>query len=260
VNSFYLDFWAPLKDKIIAHLNRYVVADDVEIEDRTEEYTTLSLQGPRSEALMAEFAGQAKLPDQLAHHTMLNAGDPAICAIRATHTGEAGFDLIIPKAELVAVAQRLTEIGRRFAAAWIGREALEILRLEAGIPLYGTDITEDNLLLETGLDSHVSFTKGCYLGQEIVERVRSRGHVNRKLCGLLLGGATPARLGDAIRSDEKQVGTITSSVSSPRLGRAIALGYLQRGYWEPGTQVTVSSLAGLSTALITEPPFVKTGP
>jgi glycine cleavage system T protein len=260
VNSFYLDFWAPLKDKIIAHLNRYLVADEVEIEDRTEEYTTLSLQGPRSEALMVEFAGQARLPDQLAHHAMLTTGDPAICVVRASHTGESGFDLIIPKAELVAVAQRLTEIGRRFAAAWIGQEALEILRLEAGIAQYGTDITEDNLLLETGLDNHVSFTKGCYLGQEIVERVRSRGHVNRKLRGLLIGGATPARHGDAIRADDKQVGMITSSVNSPRLGRAIALGYLQRDYWEPGTQVTVSSLAGLSTALVTEPPFVRTGP
>jgi folate-binding protein YgfZ len=260
MNSIYLDLWEPLKDKIVAHLNRYLVADEVEIADRTDEYAMLSLQGPRSEAVLAEFAGETHLPEQLAHHAMFNADGAAICAVRASHTGEAGFDLIIPKTELLSVAQRLTDIGQRFAAAWIGHEALELLRVEAGIPIYGTDITEDTLLLETGLDSHVSFTKGCYLGQEIVERVRSRGHVNRKLRGLLINGTTPARHGDAIRADEKQVGTITSSVNSPRLSRAIALGYIHRDHWEPGTQVTVSSLAGLTTALITEPPFVRTGP
>jgi len=260
MNSLYLDFWEPLKDKIVAHLNRYLVADEVEIADRTDEYAMLSLQGPRSEALLAELAGDAQPPEQLAHHAMFNAEGAAICAVRSSHTGEPGFDLIIPKTGLVSVAQRLTEIGRRFAAAWIGEEALEILRVEAGIPIYGTDITEDNLLLETGLETHVSFTKGCYLGQEIVERVRSRGHVNRKLLGLLISGATPARHGDAIRADEKQVGTITSSVNSPRLSCAIALGYIHRDHWEPGTQVTVSSLAGLTTALVTEPPFVRTGP
>jgi folate-binding protein YgfZ len=139
-------------------------------------------------------------------------------------------------------------------------DAQETLRIEAGIPRYGTDISEDNLLLEAGLDTHVSFTKGCYLGQEIVERVRSRGHVNRKLCGLLIDGAVPARHGDAIRADEKQVGAITSSVYSPMLKRAVALGYVHRDHWQPGTQVIVSCRAGPSTALVTELPFVKTGP
>jgi folate-binding protein YgfZ len=260
MNSIYLDFLEPLKDKIVAHLNRYLVADEVEIADRTDEYGMLSLQGPRAEALLAEYAGEARLPEQLAHHAMFKVDAAAICAVRASHTGETGFDLIIPRADLLSAAQRLTEIGRRFAAVWVGAEALEILRVEAGIPVYGTDITEDNLLLETSLDSHVSFTKGCYLGQEIVERVRSRGHVNRKLRGLLINGTTPASHGDAIRADEKQVGAITSSVHSPRLSRAIALGYIHRDHWEPGTQVTVSSLAGLTTALVTEPPFVRTGP
>jgi glycine cleavage system T protein len=260
MNSFYLDFWEPLKDKILAHLNRYLVADEVEITDRSDEYAMLSLQGPHSQALLEEFAGKVELPEQLAHHTMMDAEGAAVCVVRASYTGEAGFDLIIPKPKLLIVAQCLTELGRGFGAAWVGQEAVEILRVEAGIPLYGTDVTEDNLLLETSLDTHVSFTKGCYLGQEIVERVRSRGHVNRKLRGLLINGATPARHGDAVRADEKQVGTITSSVNSPRLNRAIALGYIHRDYWEPGAQVTVSSLAGLSTALVTEPPFVKTGP
>jgi folate-binding protein YgfZ len=260
VNSFYLDFWDTLTEKVLTHLNRYLVADEVEIFDRTDEYATLSLQGPGAEEMLAEFCGTTALPEQIAHHAMINCGDTAVCVVRASHTGEPGFDLIVPKAASVAVAQGLTEIGRRFGARWIGDETLEVLRLEAGIPVYGVDITEENLLLETGLDSHVSFTKGCYLGQEIVERVRSRGHINRKLCGLLINSTAPAVRGDPIRADDKQVGAITSSVTSPRLGRAIALGYVHRDYWEPGTQVTISSSAGLTTALVTTPPFVQPGP
>lgn len=260
MNSLYLDFSESLKEKIIAHLNRYLVADEVEIADRSEEYATVSLQGPHAETLLLALAGQVDLPEQFAHHGMINASGAAICVVRASHTGETGFDLVIPRADLVKVAQRLTDLGEQFTAAWIGKEALETLRIEAGMPRYGADFTEDNLLLETGLDTHVSFTKGCYLGQEIVERVRSRGHVNRKLCGLLIGGATPARHGDAIRADEKQVGTITSSVYSPRLKQAVALGYVHRDHWEPGTHLAIDRDGASLSALVAELPFVKTGP
>lgn len=257
MNSLYLDFWEPLKDKILAHLNRYLVADEVEIADRSEEYATLSVQGPRSGALLRGLAGQAEPPKQIAHHAMFDADGTAICVVRASYTGETGFDLIIAKADLVKIAQRLTEIGQTFDAAWVGQDALETLRIEAGIPRYGTDFSEDNLLLETGLDTHVSFTKGCYLGQEIVERVRSRGHVNRKLCGLVIDDAVPARHGDAIRAGEKQIGIITSSVYSPSLSRPIALGYVHRDHWETGTHLTINRDGTSLSAEVAELPFVK---
>lgn len=256
MNSLYLDFWEPLKEKILAHLHRYLVADEVEIADRSEEYTTLSVQGPQSEPLVKEFSGMTQLPDNIAHHTMFNIDGTAICVVRDSHTGETGFDLIIPKAALGQIAQGLTEIGERFGASWAGQEALEILRIEAGIPLYGTDFSEDNLLLETGLDAHVSFTKGCYLGQEIVERVRSRGHVNRKLRGLLIDGAVTPRHGDAIRAGEKQIGTITSAVYSPALKRPIALGYIHRDHWQTGAHLTIDHDGASLSALVTDLPFI----
>jgi glycine cleavage system T protein len=257
MNSLYVDFWEPLKEKILAHLNRYLVADEVEIADRSEEYATLSVQGSRSDALVRGLSGATDLPNDTAHHGMFHADGAAICVVRATYTGERGFDLIIAKADLLKIAQRLTEIGRALGAAWVGQEALETLRVEAGIPIYGTDLSEDNLLLETGLEQHVSFTKGCYLGQEIVERVRSRGHVNRKLCGLLIDGTVSARHGDAIKTTDKQIGAVTSSVFSPRLGRAVALGYVHRDYWETGTPLTINRDGALMNARVTELPFVK---
>ena len=259
MNSLYLDFWEPLKEKILEHLNRFLVADDVEIADRSEEYATLSLQGPRSEAVLAGLAGQSDLPQQPAHHAMINMDGAAICVVRDSYTGETGFDLIIPKADLVQIAGQLTEIAPQFDARWVGQQALETLRIEAGIPFYGIDFSGDNLLLETALDRHVSFTKGCYLGQEIVERVRSRGHVNKKLRGLLIDGAIPARQGDTIRAGEKQIGTITSSVYSPSLARAIALGYIHRDHWNAGTHVAIDGERALS-AEVSELPLVKPKP
>jgi folate-binding protein YgfZ len=256
MNSFYLDFFESLTDKILAHLNRYLVADEVEIADRSNEYATLSIQGPQSEALLRKLVGQAELPEHSLQHTMITLDEKAICAVSANHTGEPGFDLIAPIVNLPNIAHKLTETGRQFSTAWVGEEAQNILRIEAGIPRYGIDFTEDNLLLEVGLDDAVSFSKGCYLGQEVVERIRSRGHVNKKLVGLFLEGQEPASSGDEVAFADKPVGTITSSVYSPAIGRVIALGYVHRDYWNPETRLIVKHDGIALDARVTDLPFV----
>jgi folate-binding protein YgfZ len=245
-----------LKEKILAHLNRYLVADEVEIADRSAEYATLSIQGPESEALLRKLVGQVELPEYPLQHTMITLDATAICTVFASHTGETGFDLIGPIANLPNIAERLSEAGAEFSVVWVGEEAQNILRIEAGIPRYGVDFTEDNLLLEVGLDHAVSFSKGCYLGQEVVERIRSRGHVNKKLVGLSLEGQEAANPGDAIVHDDKPVGNITSSVHSPALGRPIALGYVNRDYWNLGTRLIVKHNAIDFDAKVTNLPFV----
>jgi folate-binding protein YgfZ len=255
LNSFYLDFWESLKGKIVDHLNRYLVADEVEIADRSDEYATLSVQGPRSEALLRELVGQVELPRLLSAHTMIHSDGAAVCVVNANHTGEAGFDLIIPRAVLGNIARRLTEMGSRFSARWVGEETLDILRVEAGIPRHGVDFTEDNLLLEVGIEHAASFNKGCYLGQEVVERIRSRGHVNRKLCGLLIEGPSAAKAGDLVQADGKDVGKVTSSIISPRLKRPIALAYVHKDYWAPGTEVTIQAGDLWITATVSRLPF-----
>lgn len=256
LNSLYLDFWEPLKEKIVAHLNRYLVADEVEIADRSGEYAALSLQGPNAETLLRNVTGPAELPSQSAHHGMIKMEGAAVCVVRASHAGEPGFDLIVPNAALEAIARRLTDSGKPLGVRWVGEEAQNTLRIEAGIPRYGIDFSEENLLLEVGLDDAVSFNKGCYLGQEVVERIRSRGHVNRKLCGLSLDGQLPADSDDIIRVDGKEIGRITSSVVSPRLKRAIALGYLHRDFWTSGSVVTIDRAGRELRAVVTALPFV----
>lgn len=257
MNSFYLDFWEPLKDKVLGHLNRYLIADEVEIADRSAEYATISLQGPRAEALLRAVAGEFDVPRRPAGHAMVTMDSAAVCVVAASHTGETGFDLILPKREMERIARHLNDNGKGLSACWVGDRAQETLRVEAGIPLYGVDFTEENLLLEVGLDQSVSFTKGCYLGQEVVERIRSRGHVNRRLCGVALEGDSPVNAGDVISAAGKTAGTVTSSVMSPRLNRPIALGYLGKDFWSPGTQVAVRSGAAERPGTVAALPFAR---
>ena len=257
LNSLYLDFRENLKDKIVAHLNRYLVADEVEIADRSGEYATLSLQGPNAEVLLRTISAATDLPMTMAHHAMINLEGAAVCVVRASYTGELGFDLIIPNAALESIAQRLTDSGKPLGVQWVGEDAQNLLRVEAGIPRYGIDFSEDNLLLEVGLDHAVSFIKGCYLGQEVVERIRSRGHVNKRLCGLLLDGEAAAEAGDGIQVDGKEIGRVTSSVVSPRLKRPIALGYVNKEFWAPGTALTINRAGAQIRAVVTTLPFAS---
>jgi glycine cleavage system T protein len=252
-NSFYLDLWDFIKDRIAEHLNRYLVADEVEIADRSEAYGTLSLQGPQSEALLRTLLDPAKLPKGNMEHVIVEVEGAQICLIRDSHTGEVGFDLIIPKPALQNIARLLMSR----VATWIGEEAQNILRVEAGIFRYGIDFTEDNLLLEVGLDHAVSFNKGCYLGQEVVERIRSRGHVNRKLVGLLVDDHREAKPGERLAVSDREVGTITSSVFSPTLQRPIAFAYIHRDHWAPGTELTIRRDTSQIQATVTALPFVK---
>jgi glycine cleavage system T protein len=258
MNSFYLDFWENLKDKILAHLNRYLIADEVEIADRSQEYTIISIQGPQSEALLRRIIRpDVEFPVRAKQHAMLDIDGAAVCVVQDTYTGEAGYDLIVPLSAVANIAQKVTDAGTQYDARWVGEEAQNILRIEAGIPRYGVDFSEDNLLLEVGIDHAVSFTKGCYLGQEVVERIRSRGHVNKKLSGLLLDGEPPSPAGAVIETMGRQVGMVTSSVFSPALKRAIALGYLNKDLWSPGQEVSIKTGQSECRATVTELPFVR---
>jgi folate-binding protein YgfZ len=166
---------------------------------------------------------------------------------------------MIPVADIENVARRFTETGSAYSAQWVGTQAYEVIRIEAGIPRYGIDITEDNLILETGLNHAVSFNKGCYLGQEVVERIRSRGHVNKNLTGLVINGEKPVTIGSKVLTAEKEIGTVTSSVYSPALSSAIALAYIHRDHRSSGTQLTIRDNYEVLNARVAELPFITRG-
>ncbi len=253
--SFILLLRDCLKQKLLDQLNRYLVADDVTIDADTA-YGMISVQGPHALLLLDAAAPHQEPPVRMYGHALLRLDGRETRVVRTTHTGEEGFDVLMELQDAVPAAEALERAGSALGARWIGLEAQEILRVEAGLPRYGVDMDEENILLETGLDDAVSFSKGCYLGQEVVERIHSRGHVNRKLSGLLLDGKEPAARGDTILADAKEIGRITSSVFSPKLSRPIALAYLHRDYLRTAMDVTVRTAKGEIPGTVATLPFV----
>jgi folate-binding protein YgfZ len=254
-DSFLLDLWRPLKENILAHLNRYLVADDVEVADLSGDYGLITLQGLQSEAMAARLIEPSSLPKATLDHSLVSLSELQMHVTRYSHTGTDGFDFIVPQDRMSPFATLITDIGKAYSARWVGEQTLETLRIEAGIPRYGIDFTDDTLLLETGMDHAVSFTKGCYLGQEVVERIRSRGHVNKKLVGLLLNGSQTPQRGAIVTLVDEKIGTITSATHSPIFGRPIALAYVHRDHWSPGTRVEVASAEGRVGATVAALPF-----
>ena len=238
-DSLLVDLAEPVKEKILQHLERHLVADEVEIQDLSSDYAMVSIQGPQAGHLLRAAASTDSGPVRDLDHLEGAIGQRKVLVIRATHTGEEGYDLVVSRADLIDVISRVQEAGKRFSLAWVGVDAQEMLRIEAGIPRYGLDMNADNLMLETGLDHAVSFDKGCYLGQEIVERIHSRGHVNKRLAGLILAGRAPVEGGGKIFHGSREIGKITSSAFSPYKDSVIALGYVQREAFNPGDAVVV---------------------
>lgn len=252
--SFLLDLDARIKEKTLETFSRFLVADDVEMEDLSEQQVTLSLQGPLATEVLAA-AGIALSLTKPFQHTEVMLADSPVRIIRVSDTGEEGYNLLVPRERAEAVWQTLLQTGGPLGLRPVGLTALNVARIEAGIPWYGVDMDESRIVLEVGLEQALSFTKGCYIGQEVVERASARGHVNRKLSGLLVHGETLPLHGDKLSHDSQEVGWVTSAVVSPRLGRAIALGYVRHEYLTQGTQLRIDRAGTPMIAEVTTLPF-----
>jgi folate-binding protein YgfZ len=227
-----LDTEAATREKVLKIIERFTLAGDFKVADLTHATAMISVQGRRA----------SKLREQISREE--------VTIVPATHTAEDGFDLIIDGKQKASVWRSLVEAG----ATPVSEEVEEILRIEAGIARYGRDMDESNVVTETNLDDAISYTKGCYLGQEIIIRIKHRGHVAKKLTGLRLGADVKIETGAVIRStDGKEIGRVTSVTFSPKLETMIALGYVRYEHQAPGTQVVVEN----APAVIAELPFVR---
>ena len=253
-DSLLIDTDADLAEKIVRTLERYIVMDDVRLEPL--DLAAAGVQGPRAREVVERVLG-VPVPDleELDHFTAGSAPDAARI-VGATSTGEEGYEIWAEPFRLVSLWESLRREPEAVSGLPCGSEALESLRIEAGIPRYGADFGEDTLPLEAGLMSALSFTKGCYIGQEIVERARSRGHVNWKLAGLWVDSTTAPPPGEKLLAGEKECGEVTSSCVSPTLARTIALGFLRREVSEPGKQLVLKSGAPARVAPL---PFYPSG-
>jgi folate-binding protein YgfZ len=170
------------------------------------------------------------------------------------------FDLFVPTQSLGAVADKLIAAAKAVGGRACGWQAFEMARIEAGIPRFGADMDETNIPLECGIESRaVSYNKGCYIGQEVINRIHSIGHVNKELRGLHLASnlVTLPVKGDKLFRDGKEVGYITSATKSPVLKGNIALGYIRREANAVGTKLTLHSEANGTDVEVVELPFAK---
>ena len=251
---FLLDVDARIKDRVIETLSRFIIADDVEMEDLCEAQTTVALQGPLASQVLVAAGATVSLGNEFQHCATV-VGDVPVCMIRISDTGKEGYEILAPCAQMETVWRALLKAGEGVGLQPIGLTALNILRIEAGIPWYGIDMDERRVVLEIGFDQAISFKKGCYLGQEVVERATARGHVNRKLSGLIVQDENSPAQGDKVFHDGQEVGWVTSVAQSPRLGKPIALGYIRREHLAQGTQLRIDRQGTPMIAEVTTLPF-----
>ncbi len=250
------DLWvetdADLRPKLMASLRRYIIGDKVEIEPL--EIYSVGFEGPQARRLL-EKALHVELPtlDDYGHFAANYAGFPVRVA-RASNTGEEGYQVWVGAKGMMGVWGGACGQAPTYGTLPCGTEALETLRIEAGIPRYGSELGEDTLPQEARLLHALSFTKGCYVGQEIVERTRSRGHVNWILSGLFVDSAEAPSSGSRFIAAGQPAGEVTSACISPTLGRTLALAYLRREFAEPGT---VLALESGESAEVTSLPFYR---
>jgi aminomethyltransferase len=247
-----LELPAGLTQKTLLLLDKYLISEKAAFEPLDEAYAVLSVQGAQAPALIAGLAGA---PMDLAPHAHVEATLAGI-ATRVVQRSEfgvrPGFFLWAAPDAMPALRAAVEGAGATPVEPAVG----EVLRVEAGEPVYGQDVDESVILPETNLEHLVSYTKGCYIGQEVVARVKYRGHVNRALTGLTLEGDRVPTPGAPVFAGEREIGRVTSAVRSLGLGAPIALGYVRREHLEPGSAVAVRIEDILVPARVTPPPFI----
>jgi folate-binding protein YgfZ len=265
-DALLVDLDGTIAQAVADRWSRFIFSEDVQVQNISATTAQIGVYGPRAaDALVAAFnpgrppgepdaQGLRSLPVYANMRWEFHDGQAFVLV--SDDIGVLGFDVIVPVSDKEDVATLLRAAG----AIDAGMDAAEISRIEGGRPLFHADMDEDTIPLEAGIeDRAISLTKGCYVGQEIIIRVLHRGHgrVARRLVGITLdpGGTAPSH-GDRIMSGARDVGSITSAVQSPGLGRPIGLGYVHRDFVEPGTVVEIGGVPASIAAL----PFVPVTP
>ena len=246
---------AMIRERTFATFDKFIIMDDVTLEDVTPSTGTLDLAGPRAAALVSELGvgNFAEMP--VLSHAEFSLGSIPCRLVRRELAGHPAATLIVGREHLPALWSELAERVRSHGGVPAGMETLNSVRLECGTPWFGHDYDDKQIPHEASLEhSHISYEKGCYTGQEIVERVRSRGHANRRLTELRFSSIEAPAPGTKLLFGEIEVGSVTSAAFSPMLGESIGLGYLRREHSAIGTVLDAS---GISAEVIA-PPLLPT--
>lgn len=234
---------AMIRERTFSTFEKFIIMDDVTLEDITDTTGSLDLVGPHTMQVLEKFGVENFKDMAVLAHQEFSVGAIPCSAIRRELAGEASATILVSRENLSALWRGLTHIVHEEGGIPVGMEALNSVRLESGIAWFGHDYDDRQIPHEAGLEhSHISYEKGCYTGQEIVERVRSRGHVNRRLTELRFPADQPPTPETKLLFSGNEVGTVTSSAFSPMLGQPIGLGYVRRENSAVGTQLNASEI------------------
>src|SRR5690348_1464705 len=243
---------ASVRERTLATLDKYIIMDDVELEDATDRLGTIAVEGIHAASVVSQATGLSLdgFAEFQGEQTKIAGVDCYL--VRRSHFGAPGVQIVAPADRLLTIWNELHGTVHAAHGGLLGMRALNALRLEAGVPWFPLDFDDTVIPHEAALEAtHLSFTKGCYTGQEIVERVRSRGHVNRRRVRLSFDTAPePPAPGTMLRHNEIDVGEVTSAAFSPAAGTPLGMGYLRREYTAPGTIVNFEG--GKATVLGSE--------
>jgi folate-binding protein YgfZ len=255
-------------ETIATRLEQLVFSEDVQARDITNTLSRMRLVGPHAPETVkvvmtmltqgsspGTLEGLERWPEYQHVRAWSDAGD--IVVVRDDELGVIAYDLLLGGPAHLVVARQLRESMGQLGVAALNDDTTETLRIEAGRPLFGMDMDQETIPLEAGIEERaISFSKGCYVGQEVIVRVTSRGHgrVVRKLVGLTFDGHRVPVHGDPLSVGEREIGRVTSATHSPALGVPIALGYVHRDFVEPGTSVRVGRDV-YATGVVTALPF-----
>jgi folate-binding protein YgfZ len=230
-----------------ARYRMYLILDEIEVEPQVEVATSISLQGPTAAAVLASVGLPAPAVER--EHQLDTASGVRVA--RRDRTGLGGFDLVVPVAGVVELWEALCGAGARA----FGLETLDALRVHAGQASFPQDAGEKSMIHELRLNEEIcAFDKGCYLGQEIINRIDVKGLLTKKLMGLVVDGEAP-RIGAEVVVDDKVVGVVTSSAS--REGGGVGLGVVRKSAWTPGVMVRLRTPDGERDATVSELPFSR---
>ena len=240
-------------------LERYHFSEDVHLTNHERAQAAFALQGPGALAMASRLAGRSLPLEHAGDHAFATVETIPTRFVRHQLTDEVGVLCLVPAAQAPAVWDAWSQRASAWGLTPIGWDALNTARIEAGIPWFGLDMDQSTLLPETGLeDALASETKGCYVGQEIIARMRTYGSASKKLMGLACAGTSVPAPGDTMIRDGAEVGRVTSACWSPSLRRPLGLGYVKRGAYEPGTTVQIVSERGrIPATVVSRPPVTR---
>jgi tRNA-modifying protein YgfZ len=245
-----LDVESSVGDALSERLDTLIFSEDVQVKNVTRDLAEMGVHGPLASRVLADVLGIAAARlDEMNQYDTIRVPASTATVVRDDALGVVGFDVYAPAADAARVIAAIVGAG----AVPAGEETAEVLRIEAGRPRFTVDMDTDTIPLEAGIENRaISLTKGCYVGQEVIIRVLHRGHgrVARKLAMLeVTGDVVPVR-GATILAGEQEIGRITSAVFSPKRNGPLALGFVQRDYLAPGTQVMVRSAGEILQATV----------